>query len=237
MLFLHPNFNYTAPLPFDMGTRGQTFRKSASWFVAATEQKNYYRAKRALDITLSLIALIIAIPILVLCAVAIKIDSRGPVFFVQLRTGKGGRRFKMYKLRTMVCDAEKLKERYRHMSKLTYPDFKISRDPRVTRIGRFLRKTSFDELPQLFNVLKGDMSLVGPRPTSFAATTYRLWQTERLEALPGLTGLWQVTGRDNIDFDERARLDILYTRNQSLWLDLKIILKTFGAVLRGKGAH
>ena len=212
-------------------------RRSIEWHTEEKKTATYERVKRVLDVVVSLFALVFVLPILAVCAVAIKLDSPGPVIFYQYRTGKGGRRFKMYKLRTMVQDAEALKQKYSHLSHQSYPDFKVKHDPRVTRVGRFLRKTSLDELPQVFNVLKGDMSLVGPRPTSFCSSTYELWQTERLEAHPGITGLWQVMGRAEIDFSERARLDILYSRNQSLLLDLKILGKTLGAVLNGRGAH
>jgi lipopolysaccharide/colanic/teichoic acid biosynthesis glycosyltransferase len=137
----------------------------------------------------------------------------------------------------MVRNSEELKAQYMHLNELTFPDFKISNDPRVTRVGRFLRKTSLDELPQIFNVLKGDMSLVGPRPTSFAASTYSLWHTARLDAKPGITGLWQVSGRSELDFDDRLRLDIAYLRNRSLWLDLRILLRTIGCVVSTRGAN
>jgi lipopolysaccharide/colanic/teichoic acid biosynthesis glycosyltransferase len=197
----------------------------------------YERIKRLMDIVLSLAGLPFSLAVLALCAIAIRLDTPGPVAFTQLRTGKGGRRFKMYKLRTMVQNAEELKAKYMHLNELTYPDFKISNDPRITRVGRFLRKSSLDELPQIFNVLRGDMSLVGPRPTSFSANTYRLWQTARLECKPGLTGLWQVSGRNELDFDERLRLDIAYHRNQSLWLDARILCRTFSSVLNGRGAN
>jgi lipopolysaccharide/colanic/teichoic acid biosynthesis glycosyltransferase len=199
--------------------------------------QGYQRAKRALDIALSLAALPFALAALALCAIAIKLDSPGATWFAQLRTGEGGRRFKMFKLRTMVRNAEELKGQYMHLNELTYPDFKISNDPRITRVGRFLRRSSLDELPQLINVLKGDMSLVGPRPTSFSASTYRLWHTARLECKPGITGLWQVSGRNELDFDERLRLDIAYHRNQRLWLDLQILLRTVAVVLNRRGAN
>ncbi len=143
----------------------------------------------------------------------------------------------MYKFRTMVSDAEKLKQNYADLNELSWPDFKISDDPRVTRVGRFLRKTSLDELPQIINVLKGDMSLVGPRPTSFDASTYDLWHTERLEVLPGITGLWQVNGRSDVDFDERARLDIEYIEKQSVWLDLWILYRTIFVIFNQRGAY
>jgi len=197
----------------------------------------YQRIKRAIDLAVCLAALPVLLPILLLCCLTIIIDSPGSLFFFQLRTGRGGKRFKMYKLRTMVRNAEELKEKYMHMNLLTYPDFKIANDPRITRVGRFLRKTSLDELPQIFNVIRGDMTLVGPRPTSFKASTYSLWHTTRLELKPGLTGLWQVNGRNELDFDERVRLDISYLRNQCLWLDLQIMFRTIGAVFNGRGAN
>ncbi|HET9948911.1 MAG TPA: sugar transferase, partial [Longimicrobiales bacterium] len=201
-----------------------------------TRRRAYEIAKRVLDVTLCLLALPIVLPILAICAIAVRLDSPGPAFFTQLRTGRGGRRFRMYKLRTMVQNAAELKEQYAHLNELTWPDFKITNDPRVTRVGRWLRRTSLDELPQLFNVLRGDMSLVGPRPTSFSADTYSLWHTARLEVQPGLTGLWQISGRNELDFDDRLRLDIAYIRNRSLQLDLLILLRTVTAVFSGRGA-
>lgn len=197
----------------------------------------YKYAKRVLDISLCLLALPCVLPIILLCSVLIYIDNPGPIFFKQLRTGKGGRRFKMYKLRTMATNAEELKLKYAHLNELTWPDFKITNDPRVTRVGRILRKTSLDELPQIFNILNGDMSIVGPRPTSFDVSTYSLWHTERLEVQPGLTGLWQVSGRSDLDFDDRLRLDIEYIERQSFWLDVQIIIRTFTSILTQKGAY
>lgn len=215
--------------------------QSPTWYEKYAErrrlgERTYLTIKRALDLSLCIVALPVVLLILGACAVAIKLDSRGPVFFFQQRTGQGGRRFRMYKLRTMVQNAEKLKEKYADLNELTWPDFKISNDPRVTRVGRFLRRTSLDELPQVFNVLAGDMSLVGPRPTSFGARTYRLWHTERLQVKPGLTGLWQVSGRAELDFDDRLRLDIAYIRCRGFVLDLRLLLRTFGAVWGGRGA-
>lgn len=200
-------------------------------------EAGYLRIKRALDIVLCISALPLVLPILALCAIAIKLDSPGPVFFRQLRTGRGGRRFRMFKLRTMVQNAHQLKDRYMHLNELSYPDFKISNDPRITRLGRILRKTSLDELPEIFNVLRGEMTLVGPRPTSFSADTYSLWHTARLDITPGITGLWQVSGRSELGFDERLRLDIAYIRNRCFTLDFKVLLRTFGAVLSGRGAN
>lgn len=200
------------------------------------ERPFYDLAKRCLDIVVCLVLLPVTIPVLALCAAAIWLENPGPVIFRQWRTGKGGRRFPMYKLRTMVTNAEELKRKYAHLNELTWPDFKITNDPRVTRVGRILRKTSLDELPQIWSVLVGDMSLVGPRPTSFAADTYSLWHTERLEVVPGITGLWQISGRSNVDFDERVRLDVAYIEKRSFWYDLKILAGTAGAILGQRGA-
>ena len=197
----------------------------------------YRRITRAIDLTVALAVLPFALVVLAVCVVAIRLDSPGAAVFVQQRTGKNGRRFGMVKLRTMVQNAHELKALYMHLNEHTFPDFKITNDPRVTRCGRILRKLSLDELPQIFNVLRGDMTLVGPRPTSFAAETYRLWHTARLEVKPGLTGLWQVSGRSDLDFDDRLRLDIGYIRNRCLSLDLQILARTFLAVLTTRGAN
>lgn len=200
-------------------------------------RKNYQLMKRIMDLALCLLVVPIILPVIALCGLLIWIDNPGPIFFKQLRTGKGGRRFRMYKLRTMATNAEELKLKYAHLNELTWPDFKITNDPRVTRVGRILRKTSLDELPQIFNIIKGDMSWVGPRPTSFDVSTYSLWHTERLEVLPGLTGLWQVSGRSDLDFDDRLRLDIEYIERQSLLLDLQILVQTFTVIFTQRGAY
>ncbi len=211
------------------------------WYVRSPHAKpagsTYLVWKRALDIALSLALLPLVLPVLVLCAIAIKLDSPGPIIFTQLRTGESGRRIRMYKLRTMVHDAEEQKAKCLKLNQLRAPDFKIREDPRITRLGRVLRRTSLDELPQIFNVLKGDMTLVGPRPTSFDWPTYEPWQTARLEAQAGVTGLWQIEGRNDLDFDQRVRLDIAYTCNRSLWLDTRILLRTLPRVLSRRGAH
>ncbi|MGH8603183.1 MAG: sugar transferase [Gammaproteobacteria bacterium] len=197
----------------------------------------YLRLKRITDVVLGTLLLFLALPVLAACVLAIKLESPAAAYYVQERTGKGGRRFKMYKLRTMVKNAPALKIKYQHLNVLSYPDFKIPNDPRITKVGRVLRKTSLDELPQLINVISGEMSLVGPRPTSFDSSTYSLWHTERLEAKPGLTGLWQISGRCNLDFDQRARLDIAYLRNRSMWLDMLILYRTIFCVLTSDGAE
>jgi lipopolysaccharide/colanic/teichoic acid biosynthesis glycosyltransferase len=217
-------------------------RDTAPWYSRQAMPRvltmtGYRRAKRCLDLIVCVALLPIVFPVLLLCAAAIWLESPGPVHFSQNRTGKGGRRFRMWKLRTMVRNADALKAKYAHLNELTYPDFKISKDPRITRVGRFLRRTSLDELPQIFNVIAGEMSLVGPRPTSFSADTYRLWHTARLEVLPGITGLWQVSGRNELDFDDRLRLDVAYIRNRSFALDFSILVRTIGSVTSGRGAN
>jgi lipopolysaccharide/colanic/teichoic acid biosynthesis glycosyltransferase len=196
----------------------------------------YTVAKRALDLAICLAALPLVVPLVLLIALLIRLDSPGPVMFAQMRTGQHGVRFPMFKFRTMVYNAEELKASLQHLNILPAPDFKIPNDPRITRVGGFLRKTSLDELPQMLNVVRAEMTIVGPRPTSFAASTYQLWHSERLEVLPGITGLWQIKGRGSMSFDERLRLDIEYIERRSLLLDLKLIVLTSLAVFRGSGA-
>jgi len=200
--------------------------------------KTYQFVKRAMDLILVVGTMPFWLPLNGIIALVIRITSPGaPVVFKQLRTGKGGYRFSMYKFRTMVPNAEELKSTYAHLNELQWPDFKITNDPRITSVGRFLRKTSLDEIPQLFNVLKGEMSLVGPRPTSFGSETYKLWHTERLDVIPGLTGLWQIIGRAQLEFDDRLRLDIAYIERASIWLDINILFRTVLAVFERRGAH
>jgi exopolysaccharide biosynthesis polyprenyl glycosylphosphotransferase len=197
--------------------------------------------KRAIDFSLSVMLLIVVAPVLLLTAIVIKLTSPGPVFFVQRRIGLNKRAFSIYKFRTMVVDAEQKLREIEHLNEATGPVFKIKDDPRLTVVGRFLRKTSIDELPQLFNVLAGDMSLVGPRPLQLR--DYELltkagedWQRCRFSVRPGITCLWQVNGRSSLPFDKWMELDLHYVRNWSLWLDLQILARTIPAVLRGSGA-
>lgn len=198
----------------------------------------YETMKRMIDLLLLFVSLPLTLPLCLLCALAIKIESpSAPVIFTQMRTGHHGLRFRLYKFRTMVTDAEALKNELLHLNELQLPDFKISDDPRITRVGRFLRRASLDELPQLLNILKGDMSFVGPRPTSFRPETYELWHTERLDVIPGLTGLWQVTARASLEFDDRVLLDIAYIRSRSLMLDFLILMRTVSAVWNQEGAY
>ena len=214
------------------------------WLARITPEKrflqgqSYFTAKRIMDLLLLLLALPLVVPVFILCALLIKLeDPKGPILFVQQRTGKGGRRFGIYKFRTMVYNAEELKAQLSHLNELQWPDFKITDDPRVTRVGRLLRKTSLDGLPQLLNVLKGEMTIVGPRPTSFSAETYTLWQTERLDVTPGITGLWQIMGRASMEFTDRVYLDVFYIEQRSIWLDFQILVRTIFAVLAQRGAH
>jgi lipopolysaccharide/colanic/teichoic acid biosynthesis glycosyltransferase len=202
--------------------------------------RSYHAAKRIMDLSIVLITSIFWLPLFALVALVIKISAlNAPVLFVQLRTGKGGKRFRMYKFRSMVPNAEKLKSQLATVNAsgdLAGP-LKLENDPRVTKLGRILRKTSLDELPQLFNIISGDMSLVGPRPTSWSPESYKLWHTERLDVLPGVTGLWQVFGRGSQDFDDWLRWDIQYIEKRSLWFDFVILIKTFTVLLKQRGAR
>ncbi|MDQ3200899.1 MAG: sugar transferase [Pseudomonadota bacterium] len=196
------------------------------------------RTNRVVACVGALLILLLISPLLLGLALVIKFSSPGPVMFVQKRTGYRGRKFGMYKFRTMVANAEELKESLRHLNKhgADAIDFKIDKDPRITPIGGFLRRSSLDELPNLINVVMGDMRLVGPRPTSFTSYRYKDNHLARLAIYPGMTGLWQISGRSNIDFDQRVELDLSYIAEQSLLLDLKILLKTPFKVFSGHGA-
>jgi lipopolysaccharide/colanic/teichoic acid biosynthesis glycosyltransferase len=221
------------------------------------ERQLYFLCKRLIDITLSGLVLLFLLPLMAIIAVAIAVDTPGPVLFVQERVGvrrrsAGGRtcwysqKFRFYKFRSMIAGADQSvhAEHVRAFvdgrldaADASHGTFKLTHDPRVTRVGRILRRTSLDELPQLFNVLKGDMSLVGPRPVpAYEVARYRESDAERLAAIPGITGLWQVKGRSQVPFAEMIRMDREYVRNQTVWLDLKILLATIPAVLSGRGA-
>ena len=194
--------------------------------------------KRGMDIVGAAMGLILGAPLLALIALAIRLDSPGPIVFRQTRIGIGDRHFEMYKFRSMRKGAEAELERLRELNEADGPIFKIHNDPRLTRVGRFLRRTSLDELPQLWNVLRGEMSLVGPRPPLPAEVTrYMEWHKQRLGVRPGMTGLWQVSGRSLLSFDEGVLLDIYYIENWSLWLDFKILLRTIPKALFGDGAY
>jgi lipopolysaccharide/colanic/teichoic acid biosynthesis glycosyltransferase len=194
--------------------------------------------KRALDIAGSLAVLLFAGPVILLAALAVKLSSRGPAFYKSTRLGKDGQPFTFYKLRSMYVGADAERANLMHMNEADGPVFKLKRDPRVTRIGQWMRCTSVDELPQLLNVLKGEMSLVGPRPPlPEEADKYEAWQRRRLDVKPGITCLWQVSGRSRLGFDEWMRLDLEYIRRQSLATDLWILVRTIPAVLSREGAY
>lgn len=190
--------------------------------------KVYEFIKRAVDIICSLIGLIVLMPILVIVAILIRIESKGSIIFSQDRVGKYGVVFKMYKFRSMVVNAEDLKEKLANENERTGPMFKMKNDPRITRIGSLIRKTSIDELPQLVNILKGEMSLVGPRPSLInEVNEFEDWMLKRLNVKPGLTCYWQVSGRDDIEFNQWMKLDVKYVNERNILIDIKLILKTF----------
>jgi lipopolysaccharide/colanic/teichoic acid biosynthesis glycosyltransferase len=212
------------------------WRKKYAWIVIVGGAKVI---KRTVDIVVALLMLVALLPIFLLIAALIKLTDRGPVLFWQARVGRWGREFPFPKFRSMVTNAEKLKDQLltqsHHKESVT---FKMKRDPRVTWIGRFIRKASIDELPQLWCVLMGDMSLVGPRPpVPREVALYTLADRRRLDAVPGLTCFWQVKGRGDIPFPQQVELDVQYIESQSLWLDIKLLFKTVPAVLFGKGAY
>ena len=182
--------------------------------------------------------LLLTSPVLLLFALLIKLDSRGPVLYRSTRLGKHGRPFTFYKLRSMYAGADRERERLQHLNEVDGPVFKISRDPRITRIGRWIRCTSVDELPQFLNVLRGDMSMVGPRPPlPSEVEQYEAWQRRRLEVKPGITCLWQISGRSRLGFNEWMRLDLEYIKRQSLATDLRILWRTIPAVISREGAY
>jgi lipopolysaccharide/colanic/teichoic acid biosynthesis glycosyltransferase len=200
-------------------------------------RRGYRCAKRALDLLVVLAAAPLWLPLFMICFLAVKAQDPGaPAVFSQPRTGRGARTFRVHKFRTMVRDAEKLKASLQHLNMRTWPDFKIENDPRVTRVGRLLRATSLDELPQLLDVLRGHMSLVGPRPTTLPPGSYESWQLERFDVPCGITGPWQICGRGGPSFVERVRLDITYATRSCFLLDLEVLVRTLPAVLRRRGA-
>lgn len=198
----------------------------------------YLFLKRLIDITGSLIGLIILSPIFIVVSIAIKLeDPKGSIFFGQERNGKYPKTFKMYKFRSMVHNAEELLEQLKAQNEMNGPAFKMKNDPRITKVGKFIRKTSIDELPQLINILKGDMSFVGPRPPiPREVAEYDEYQLQRLSVKPGLTCYWQVSGRNNIDFEEWIELDLKYIKERNIFIDIKLILMTIPALLGDKNA-
>ena len=200
--------------------------------------KVYEICKRTIDIIGAGLGLILLSPIIAVVACAVKFTSKGPVFFSQKRVGKNGELFEMYKFRSMVVNAEELKENLEEQNEMSGPMFKIKDDPRITKVGKFIRKTSIDELPQLWNILKGDMSLVGPRPSlPKEVEQFDNWMFKRLTVRPGLTCYWQVSGRNNIDFEDWMKLDIKYVEERNIWIDIKLIFKTVFVLFGDKNAH
>jgi exopolysaccharide biosynthesis polyprenyl glycosylphosphotransferase len=195
-------------------------------------------AQRVLDVLLAGLLLAVLLPLFLALAVAVRLDTPGPVLFIQRRVGRDGHEFPFFKFRSMVHDAEARKRALEAMNERTGPVFKMRDDPRVTRVGRLLRRTSLDELPQLLNVLRGEMSLVGPRPAlPNEVAQYTPRQRRRLCVTPGVTGLWQVSGRADVSFEDAVEMDLYYVHNQSLWLYVKIMLMTVPAVVTGRGAY
>ena len=194
--------------------------------------------KRFCDITISLIILLFLSPFMIAAALAVRLTSKGPIVFKQVRVGRGGRYFWCYKFRSMCIDAEAQKNQLMHLNEASGPVFKMKRDPRITPVGAFIRKFSIDELPQFFNVIKGEMSLVGPRPpVPSEVAQYTVYHRGRLAVQPGLTCLWQIGGRSNVSFERWVELDLLYIETMSFSNDVKILVKTIPAVLKGSGAH
>ncbi len=211
-------------------------RRTTPQWAAPPSTLTYRATKRTLDILGASLAILLLAPLMALIALAVWLeDRRAPILFRQPRCGLDGKSFRLLKFRTMVSNADELKEQLRSQSLVPWPDFRLVDDPRVSRVGRVLRKTSLDELPQFFNVLAGQMALIGPRPTSFAASTYEPWQTGRLDFRPGVTGPWQVWGRTTMNFEERCRLEIRFFRRRSILAELYVLLVTARAIARRTG--
>ncbi|WP_175073495.1 sugar transferase [Terribacillus sp. AE2B 122] len=220
-------------------SKQQTYKAVETNTVVTTGDKTYLIIKRFIDVFVSAVSIILLLPVFLLIALFIKIEDRkGTVIFSQVRVGKNGQTFNMYKFRSMVSNAEELLEDLLEHNEASGPIFKIKEDPRITKIGKILRKTSLDELPQLLNVLIGNMSLVGPRPAlPREVKLYSNYEKERLKVTPGLTCYWQVQGRSNIGFEEQVKLDIKYINEKSIVLDLMLIIKTIRVLFGSKGAY
>ena len=207
--------------------------------VSAEVKSNYYYEffKRSIDVICSIIGLISLSPIFLIVSILIRLESKGEIIFKQKRVGLNGEEFEIYKFRSMVANAEELKEKLAEENEMSGPMFKMKDDPRITKVGKFIRKTSIDELPQLINVVKGEMSLVGPRPSlPKEVAEFEEWMNERLLVKPGLTCYWQVSGRNNIDFEDWMKLDIKYVDERNTVIDIKLIFKTFFVLLGDKNA-
>jgi exopolysaccharide biosynthesis polyprenyl glycosylphosphotransferase len=227
---------YGNPAVLGARQRLRLLAKRTAWIAVV---RGSYLVKRLFDMVASAVLLVLLLPLLALVALAIRLESPGPILFKQNRVGRWGRLFTMWKFRSMYTDAEARKAALMAENEMAGGvTFKMRNDPRVTRVGRFIRKTSIDELPQLWNVLRGDMSLVGPRPPVPAEVDqYSLSDRRRLEVIPGITCIWQISGRSEIPFEQQVELDVQYIESQSFWTDLKILLKTVPALLLGTGAY
>jgi exopolysaccharide biosynthesis polyprenyl glycosylphosphotransferase len=223
------------------GAESTAFTVDASILDIRTRRRaSFYErtGKRTLDVVVASILLLLSLPVLAVAALAIKLTSRGPVLFRSTRCGRDGEPFTFFKLRSMYCGAHTMRHTLLHLNEVDGPVFKLANDPRITRVGRFIRRTSIDELPQLWNVVRGDMSLVGPRPPiPEEVEQYTASQMRRLSVKPGLTCLWQVSGRSDLSFDEWVRLDLDYISSRSFSLDLRILVRTLPAVLSCRGAY
>jgi len=216
----------------------QVIEGTGRWNSVGKQKTAYLVLKRIMDVVCSVLALIVLLPVFLITAIAIWIEDGGPVIYVQERNGVNGKVFRMYKFRSMCKDAEKLHKELLKQNELDGPVFKIKKDPRVTKVGRIIRRISVDELPQLINILKGEMSVVGPRPlATYETEKCNAYQKRRMAVKPGLTCYWQCSGRNELSFDEWIKLDIRYIEEANLWIDIKIILKTVRTVVRGKGAY
>ncbi|HAT4157760.1 sugar transferase [Clostridium perfringens] len=217
----------------------EKIQEGKEYIKADQENRIYLFFKRLIDILGAGFGLIILSPLFLIVAIAIKFeDSKGSVLFSQKRVGQYGKEFNMYKFRSMVSNAEELKAKLMEQNEMSGPMFKMKHDPRITKVGKFIRKTSIDELPQLINILKGEMSLVGPRPSlPKEVAKFEPWMLERLEVKPGLTCYWQVMGRNDIDFEDWMKLDINYVHDRNFWLDIKLIFKTFFVLFGDESAH
>ena len=218
---------------------GESIEPTEMIIVSQYKKKlGYFIIKRMIDIICSLCGILLLLPVMIVVAILIKLGSKGPVFFIQERVGQDGNLFMMYKFRSMCTGAEYLLEKLQDKNEMSGPMFKIKKDPRVTKVGRVIRNTSIDELPQLINILKGEMSLVGPRPSlPKEVAQFSLYQKQRLVAKPGLTCYWQVSGRNDVSFEEWMEMDIQYIGNRSTWIDIWLIFKTVGVLFGDEGAR
>jgi lipopolysaccharide/colanic/teichoic acid biosynthesis glycosyltransferase len=224
---------------YPTSSEGSNKQENTFCEIQTNTSKHYLRSKRIIDLVLSFLGITILLPLFVLVAFIIKLEDReGPIFFKQIRMGKDGQPFYMYKFRSMVSNAEELKVLLIEQNEAKGPVFKIKHDPRVTKVGRFIRKTSIDELPQLLNVLRGEMSLVGPRPPiPEEVEKYTSYERQRLSVTPGLTCYWQVSGRSNISFERWIELDLKYIEDRNFLIDIKLIFKTFFVLFGSKDAY